>query len=101
MKKLGGEGFVQAWDGEPLNGFHNALLEAVDEGLLALGSSVRGTIYRYIERRYSIRRDEIPSRPGEFAVALGDMLGAGAKVLLNFMARRLYAKLGLRFEERP
>ncbi|MGC8849205.1 MAG: hypothetical protein ACP5K1_01870 [Candidatus Bathyarchaeia archaeon] len=80
---------------------HRALLEAVDEGLLALGDSVRRTIYRHLDKYYSVRRDEIPERPGKFADALRDMLGAGAEVLLEFMARRLYAKLGLRFEERP
>ncbi|MEM3676838.1 MAG: hypothetical protein QW176_01675 [Candidatus Bathyarchaeia archaeon] len=78
-----------------------ALLEAVDGGLLALGRSVREAVYRHMDKRYSVARDEIPDRPGEFAEALRDMLGAGAEVLLKFMARRFYAKLGLRYEEKP
>lgn len=81
--------------------FRRALLEAVDEGLLALGDSVRRALYWHMERHLSIRRDEVPDRVGDFAKALKDMLGAGADVLLKFMARRLYAKLGLSFEEKP
>lgn len=81
--------------------FRRALLEAVDEGLLALGESVRKAIYWHMEGRFSIKRDEIPDRPGDFAEALKDMLGAGADVLLKFMVRRLYVKLGLNFEEKP
>ncbi|MEM2865226.1 MAG: hypothetical protein QXR65_08200 [Candidatus Bathyarchaeia archaeon] len=100
MEELDGEEFSRTWDGKPLNGFHNALLEAVDEGLLALGRSVRETMYRHMREHYSIGREELPDRPGEFAEALRDMLGAGAEVLLKFMARRFYAKLGLRYEEK-
>ena len=76
-------------------------MEAVDEGLLALGDAARRAIYWHMENRLSVRRGEIPDKPGRFAEALEDMLGAGAGVLLKFMARRLYAKLGLSFEETP
>ena len=81
--------------------FHDVLLEAVDEGLLALGESVRQAIYRHMDRRYSIRREDLPEKAGEFAEALRDMLGAASEVLLKYMARRLYAKLKLGYEEKP
>ena len=81
--------------------FCKALLEAVDEGLLALGDAVRRAIYWHMESQLSVRRGDIPDRPGDFAEALRSMLGAGADVLLKFMARRLYARLGLSFEETP
>lgn len=54
-----------------------------------------------MENRLSVRREDIPDKPGRFAEALRSMLGAGADVLLKFMARRLYARLGLSFEETP
>jgi hypothetical protein len=81
--------------------FHDVLLEAVDEGLLALGESVRQAIYRHMDRRYSIRREDLPEKADEFAEALRDMLGAASEVLLKYMARRLYAKLKLGYEEKP
>jgi len=58
-------------------------------------------MYWHLENRFSLKRDEIPDRPGVFAEALRDMLGAGADVLLRIMAKRLYEELGLAFEERP
>ena len=79
--------------------FRKALLEAVDEGLLALGESVRPTIYWHLERRGSIRREEIPDRPGDFASALEGLISAGAKVLEKTIVKRLYSKLGLAFKE--
>lgn len=82
-----------------MDDFRRALLEAV--GLLALGDSVRKAIYRHLEDRFSIRRDEIPGRLEEFAEGLRSMLGASADVLLKVTAKRLYAKLGLSFEEKP
>ncbi|MBS7657974.1 MAG: hypothetical protein QXL69_00350 [Candidatus Bathyarchaeia archaeon] len=81
--------------------FHRALLEAVDEALLALGEPVRNVIYCYMENRFSIKRDEIPDRPSDFAEALKNMLGVGANVLLKLIVKRLYAKFGLNFEEKP
>ena len=95
------KGFSSVGGGERLDGFRRALLESVDEGFLALGDSVRRAMYWHLENRFSLKRDEIPDRPGVFAEALRDMLGAGADVLLRIMAKRLYEGLGLAFEERP
>jgi hypothetical protein len=79
--------------------FRKALLEAVNEGLLALGESARHAIYSHLERRGSIRREEVPDRLGDFASALEGLIGAGAKVLEKAMVKRLYSKLGLAFKE--
>ncbi|MBS7650174.1 hypothetical protein KEJ35_02290 [Candidatus Bathyarchaeota archaeon] len=80
--------------------FNKRLLEAIDESLLALGEHVRQAVYHYMETRFSIRRDEIPYRPEDFAEALRDMLGSGGKVLLRLAVKIFYAKLGLNFEEK-
>ncbi len=81
--------------------FNRALLEAVDEGLLALGESVRQAIYWHLENKYFIKREEIPDKPEKFNEALKTMIGEGANVLLKLMVKRLYNKLGLNFEEKP
>ena len=78
--------------------FRKALLEAVDEGLLALGESVRHAIYWHLEKRGSIRRDEVPDRPEDFVSALEGLFGAGAKILERAMVKHLYSKLGLTFK---
>jgi len=76
-----------------------ALLEAVDEGFLALGESVRQAIYWHLENRFSIRRDEIPDRLKEFMEALKNMFGAGAEILLKVIIKRFYMKLNLTFKD--
>ncbi|HID16957.1 TPA: hypothetical protein EYP26_01535 [Candidatus Bathyarchaeota archaeon] len=83
-----------------MDGFNEALLEAVDEGLLALGHSVRAAIYRHLKEKYAIERSEIPSKVEDFHEALEAIFGAGAGVLERVTAKRLYARLGLNFEPR-
>jgi len=79
--------------------FSSAVLEAVDEALLALGEHVRQAIYWHLEKKRSISRDEIPDKLKDFASALSDLCGAGGKVLENIIVKRLYSKLGLPFKE--
>jgi hypothetical protein len=82
-----------------LDDFHRALLEAVDEGFLALGHSVRQALYWHLENRFSLKRDEIPNKPKEFAEALKNIFGAGAEILFKIIVKRFYKKLGLTFED--
>ena len=74
-----------------------ALLEATDHGLLALGEIVRQTIYERAERSYEVKKDEIPQNLERFHKALQGLLGAGAKVIERQIARNLYGRLGLNF----
>ncbi|MEM2896688.1 MAG: hypothetical protein QW265_03970 [Candidatus Bathyarchaeia archaeon] len=80
--------------------FNKVLLESIDEGFLKLGESVKHAIYWHIERNYGIKREEIPDRLKEFHEALIGLFGAGAKVIERLVAKSLYGKLGLSFEER-
>jgi hypothetical protein len=82
-----------------LDDFHRALLEAVDEGFLALGVSVRQALYWRLENRFSIKRDEIPNKPKEFAEALKNIFGAGTEILLKIIIKRFYKKLNLTFKD--
>jgi len=76
-----------------------ALLQAIDSGLLALGEIVRDTLYDRFDKKYLLRRDEIPERLDTFHNALGMMLGAGAKVIETQIAKSLVSRLGLDFTE--
>jgi hypothetical protein len=77
-----------------------ALLEAVDHGLMVPGEIVRTAIYERLERSYQLKREEIPERLGDFQVALQDLLGKGATVMEKLIAKNLYSHLGLSFRER-
>ncbi|MGC8849990.1 MAG: hypothetical protein ACP5K1_03515 [Candidatus Bathyarchaeia archaeon] len=74
-----------------------ALLESIDEGLLALGSNVRQVLYLHLERHYKVRRDDLPNRIGDLQEVLRGLLGNGGEVLEKFIARRFYSRLGLDF----
>jgi len=79
--------------------FDLVVSKAVDEGLLVLGASVRHSIYYYVERNRQVKREEIPSRIAVFHEALEGLLGAGAVVIEKLIAKDLYSRLSLTFEE--
>jgi len=81
--------------------FREALLEAVDYGLLVLGEIVRQTIYERIEKDHGIKRAEIPERLEAFHKALESVLGVSAKTVERLLARNLYQRLGLNFTPHP
>ncbi len=79
--------------------FDRALLEAVDEGLLIIGDGVGHVIYHHVERSFNVRREEIPEKLDLFQKGLEALLGVGARVPEKLIARKLYDKLGVSFEE--
>jgi hypothetical protein len=79
--------------------FESAVLEAVDYGLAVLGETARQGIYSYIGMKYQVKREEIPEKLDVFHKASSGLFGAGAGVVEKLIARRLYSKLGLGFEE--
>jgi len=80
-----------------LAGLEKALMESIDEGLLALGMNVRQVLYLYLKRHYKVRREDIPERIRDLHDVLKDLLGDGGEVLEKFIARRFYSRLGLEF----
>jgi hypothetical protein len=82
-------------------GFREALLEAVDYGLMVLGEIVRQAIYERIEKDYGLKRTEIPERLEAFHTALGSVLGVSAETVERLIAKNLHERLGLNFTPRP
>lgn len=76
------------------------MLSAIDKGPLVLGEGVKHAIYYHVERKHQLRREEIPEKIESFHKALQSLLGAGAEVLEKLIAKALYDRLGLNFEER-
>jgi len=79
---------------------NDALLQAVDDGLLVPGEIVRAAIYERIERSYQVTREQIPEKLPTFHKALQELLGASAKVLEKMIVKNLYSRVGLSFTER-
>jgi hypothetical protein len=74
-----------------------ALLEAVDFGLLVPGEIVRATIYERLETVYGIKREEISEKLPAFHQALQELVRSVANVLERVIAKNLYTRLGQRF----
>lgn len=79
--------------------FREVLLEAIDEGLLVPGEIVRAAIYDRVEKSYRIKREEVPEKLELFHKALGDLLAAGGGVLERVIAKSLYRRLDLDFNQ--
>ena len=51
----------------------------------------------HVERKRSLRREEIPERLEAFHEVLESSLGAGVRVVERQIAEKLYGRLGLKF----
>lgn len=81
--------------------FSRLLLEAVDEALSSLGDSVKQTIYFHLQKTFEINKQEIPDKIEEFANALEEMFGLGAKLLEIRIMKSFYEKDGHTFKYSP
>lgn len=79
--------------------FRKSLMIAIDNGPLVLGENVGHAIYFHVERNHQLRHEEIPDNIESFHKALESLLGAGAVVFEKLIAKELYSRLGLKFEE--
>ena len=74
------------------------LLEAVDEGLASLGDSAKHAVYFHVDKKFSIKKEEIPCKVEAFAEALEKIFGPGANLLEILIMKRLYEKIGRSFK---
>lgn len=61
--------------------FEKLLIEAVDDGFSSLGESCKQAIYFHLENTFKIKRQEIPSKIEDFAKAIEQIFGPGAKLI--------------------
>ncbi len=81
--------------------FKKLLLEAIDETLSSLGDSSKRAIYFYLERNFSIDKQDIPNKIEEFTNAIENIFGNGAKILEIQIMEHLYKNTGSTFEYSP
>jgi len=77
----------------PKHSFEGLLLNAIDEGLSALGESPKRVVYFYLEKKFNINRREIPDKIEDFVEALEKIFGLGAKFLQILIIKQLYQKI--------
>jgi len=76
------------------------LMKIIDCSLKEIfGEHAVSIIYDYMERRLSLRREEIPERIEDFREGLREFLSTGACVVEKAILKKLYKNYGLDFEE--
>lgn len=78
--------------------FNKCLLESVDETLSTLGDSSKQAIYYHLKMSFHIEKRKIPTQIAAFANAMENIFGFGANSLETQIIKRLYKKLGRKFE---
>jgi hypothetical protein len=74
--------------------------DSINEALTDLFSDkVRTAFYTYLEKGFSIPREEIPIRINDFESAMEKTFGLSSKTIAKVIVRKLYRKLGLAFGE--
>jgi hypothetical protein len=63
------------------NNFENVLIETVDGCLSSMGDSCREAIYFHLKSTFGIEKQEISYKIEDFANALEEIFGAGARLI--------------------
>jgi hypothetical protein len=74
--------------------FDKLLIEAIDEGLSAVGESPKAAIYYHLENSFDVKKREIPKKVEVFEDAIQKIFGVGADYLEVLIMKRLYEKIG-------
>ena len=82
----------------PESDFERLLLVAVDKALSSLGESSKQAIYGYLDKNFSIKKQDIPCKVEPFKEALEEIFGVGASFLEILIMKRLYETIGGDFE---
>ena len=76
------------------NKLDETILEAVDESLTSFGESVRQVAYYQLDTIYHVRKQDIPHKIEEFANAVEEIFGVGARLIEMRILETLYSMCG-------
>jgi hypothetical protein len=74
------------------DGFEAVILEAVDEIFSSFGDSSKKAIYFQLEKTFKIKKTQIPLKIEDFAHAIEQIFGAGAKFIELRIIETLHRK---------
>ncbi len=80
--------------------FNELFLVALDETLASLGESARTAIYFHIEKRFNLKKTDIPNNISEFTEALDKLFGIGSKPLQAMILRTITSKINVDLPEK-
>jgi hypothetical protein len=73
--------------------FNAAIIEAVEESFSLFSTPVKEAAYLHLEKAFKIKKQEIPSRIEDFADAMEQMFGVGAKLIQIRIIEALHKKI--------
>ncbi len=73
--------------------FNDLFIASIDEALSALGEGAKTAIYYHIEKKFNIKKQEIPTHLTSFVEAIEKLFGLGSKPLELMLMQKLHAKL--------
>jgi len=77
---------------------NEVLICAVERGFSALGESVAQVIFYSLDRRYSLRRQDILRKPNRFVEALQAIFGSGAETIQKLIIQSICSTTGLDYK---
>jgi len=81
--------------------FEELLLESVDQGLSSLGETCKQAIYFHLEKEFKLNKRDIAFRIKDFAEAIENIFGVGAKLLEIRIMKNLFKNMGYPFPYFP
>jgi hypothetical protein len=78
--------------------FERVLPDAVSESFLVLGEARRVTVYNLLETDTSIKKEEIPSRLGDFSSSIRKIFDAGGPVVERLIVKKPCQRLDLEYQ---
>jgi len=79
--------------------FEKLLIKSVDDSLKdTFGETAAEIIYKHLERKHSLKQEEIPKKLEVFTEGLEEFLSSGATVVEGMVLEKLCSNLGI---ERP
>lgn len=79
---------------EPLKiNFERAVTESIDEVFSTLGENVKQAVYSYLENKYGIRKEQIPSMIEGFTDAIESIFGDATKLVELKIIEKLKGKV--------
>jgi PAS domain S-box-containing protein len=73
--------------------FNELLLAAIDDTFSSVGASAKTAIYFHIEKKFNIKKEDIPSSMAQFSQALDQLFGIGSKPLQKIFKQQLKLKV--------
>jgi hypothetical protein len=81
--------------------FKKFLLQTIDKNLKQIfREPATHIIYQFLEKKYSLKREEIPEKLETFMEGLQDFFRSGSRMIEQSILEELHVKLGLKYKGR-